>query len=139
LTLTALLALAGCASTNKPAPEPTVRITTEPALTPEQIASIEASVGIPPKPSAANRAAYLAALERINPELIEDRDPERLVDRGRDQCRDLTERGEDEWLWWVNQRVTSPDHPEGFGDVTAGKILTAIRKYICPNAPKETP
>jgi hypothetical protein len=49
---------------------PAPAVSTRAPLMPEQFASLEAGSDIPPKPNAKNSAAYLAALERINPELV---------------------------------------------------------------------
>lgn len=56
------------------------------------------------------------------------------MNRGRDQCASIKGFPGDEakWVWWANQRFTSPDHPDGFGDATATKIVKVVRKYICP-------
>lgn len=137
VAVTAVITVAGCSSTPNTTgtadPTPVSTATSEPPpLTSEQWASLEPKSNFPPQPSPRNAAAFLARLEAINPELVEDRDPDALVNRGLDECRDLKERPKGQWLTWVNTRFTSPEHPNGFDDGTAGKVLAAVRKYICP-------
>jgi uncharacterized protein DUF732 len=112
----------------------------EPALpvTPAPTANADAvdPAAPPPKPDAANEAAYLAALKRISPELVAGHDEATMVNRGRDVCTSVQQWPDDnsKLLRSANQRFTSPLHPEGFGDATASKILAAVRTYICPTA-----
>ncbi|WP_309238181.1 hypothetical protein [Actinoplanes aureus] len=100
------------------------------------IAEAEKAAGIPPKPSDEIAAKYLAALRKINPEIVGDTDPERLIDRGRDQCVTIKSFPDepDKVLMFTNTRFSSPDHPNGLGDATAKKINKVIVKYICPKA-----
>jgi hypothetical protein len=130
------LPLAGCGTTDRASPPqaPAMTTSTQRPLSPAEFASIMAGQpdDFPSPPDQQHRDGYLAALRSINLELTEDRAPDALVNRGLDQCRDLKERPSDEWLTWVNTRFTSPEHPNGFDDVTAGKVLAAVRKYICP-------
>lgn len=87
---------------------------------------------IPPVPDASKTAAYLAALEDINPEILEGGPSDALVARGRDQCTDIKQRPKSTWAWWADQRFNSPEHPDGFGQPTADRIIAVARKYICP-------
>jgi hypothetical protein len=98
------------------------------------IAAAEKAAGIPPYPNDETVAKYLTALKKINPEILEGRDPERIVDRGRDQCVTIKSFPDepDKVLTFTNTRFSSPDHPNGFGDATAKKINKVIVKYICP-------
>ncbi|MFI5937856.1 hypothetical protein [Actinoplanes sp. NPDC051494] len=131
----AVLAVTGCTSESGQTPPAATKapIPTKP-IDQEAMEQALADAGIPPKPDAVTSSKYLAALKRINPELVEDRDPASLIDRGRDQCNSIKSFPDDEakWLWWTNQRFTSPEHPEGFGDATAAKILDVVRTHICP-------
>ncbi|RGC68419.1 hypothetical protein C5N14_13615 [Micromonospora sp. MW-13] len=127
----AVIALAGCGSSEK---TPEAASTTPGALSSEAIAKAEEAAGIPPKPDQATADAYLAALRKIDPEIVGDKDPDRIIDRGRDQCSSIKEWPDDEakLIKFANTRFTSPDHPEGFGATKAKKINEVVRKYICP-------
>jgi hypothetical protein len=124
-------ALAGCGGSEE-APEATK--TTPGGLSAEARAKAEAAAGIPPKPDQATADAYLAALRKIDPEIVGDKDPERIIDRGRDQCRTIKDfpDDQDKVLMFANTRFTSPDNPNGFGDATAKKINAVVKKYLCP-------
>lgn len=121
-TLT-VLALAGCGTDDQAA-----------APTSQPTASEAAPQGAPPAPDAATQKAYLAALRKIDPNIVGDKEPKALVDRGRDQCASIAEWPNDKakLISITNQRFTSPDHPDGFGKAKAEKILAAVRTYICP-------
>lgn len=96
--------------------------------------SAGALAGIPPKPSPQNRAAFLAALNRIDPDIIGNKDPDRIIGRGRDQCSSVKNRPDDQayLVRTTNIRFTAPDHPGGFGEARAALILKAVRRYLCP-------
>lgn len=141
LVIFVVFAVTGCSSTPSPtdttvgtvAASPTA--STKAPLTPEEYESLMAGTpdNFPAAPDQEHRAGYLAALEEVNPELVEDRDPDALINRGIDQCRDLKERPKGQWLMWVKTRFGSPEHPDGFDDATSAKVLAVIRKYICPS------
>ncbi|MBB2946520.1 hypothetical protein FB565_006288 [Actinoplanes lutulentus] len=100
----------------------------------EEIAEAEEAAAIPPKPDDETAAKYLAALEEIDPEILK-REPERLIDRGREQCSTIKRfsGNPDKILQYANLRFTSPEHPNGFGDATANEINTVIVKHLCPD------
>ena len=130
-----VLVLAGC-STAAPAEPPTVEAPAPaPSINPSVLADLLAESNIPPPPSSRNAAMFLVALEAINPELLEDRHSEALINRGRDQCATIKDWPGDEgkWVWWAEQRFTSPAHPQGLGPATAKRVIAAARKYICPS------
>lgn len=79
-------------------------------------------------------AAYLAALRRIDPDIVGKKSPDTIVDRGRNQCDSISKWPDDEQklIEHVNVRFTAPGHPDGFGDAKAKKILKVVRKYVCP-------
>ncbi|MFF5079422.1 hypothetical protein ACFY36_20385 [Actinoplanes sp. NPDC000266] len=126
--------LAGCGDTEQ-APE-AIPTTTSPQAKANAIAAAEKAAGIPPKPDDKTAAAYIAALRKINPDIVGDKDLDRIIDRGRDQCVSIKEFTDDEAkvLKFANSRFTSPDHPEGFGNATAKKINLVVKKYICPGS-----
>lgn len=90
--------------------------------------------GIPPTPSAEDQAAYIAALNAIDPAIVGDKDEARIVGRGRDQCSSVRESPDDQakLIDLTNRRFTAPDHPDGFGPEKAAQILAVVRQYICP-------
>ncbi|GIF14894.1 hypothetical protein FHX34_103604 [Actinoplanes teichomyceticus] len=94
-------------------------------------ASLEAQLGFPPKPDAQTAQAYLADLRAIDPALVAG-DPESLVNRGRDQCRDLKARPEKEWAKVAGQRFSTPQAPQGVGEATATRIIQVVRTRLCP-------
>lgn len=89
--------------------------------------------GLPPAPDAATQDAYVAALKKIDPDIVGDKDTRALVNRGRDTCTTIAEtQDEAELIAATNQRFTAPGHPDGFGEAKAKRILAAVRQYICP-------
>lgn len=90
--------------------------------------------GIPPTPDKATQDAYIAALKAIDPDIVGDKDPKSIVNRGRDQCGAIKEWPDDEakLIESTNRRFTSPSHPEGFGPEKAKRILAVVREHICP-------
>ncbi|WKU03747.1 hypothetical protein [Micromonospora sp. HUAS LYJ1] len=124
-------ALAGCGSSED---APQAAPTTPGGLSSEAIEKAEEAAGIPPKPDQKTAEAYLAALRKIDPEIVGDKDPDRIIDRGRDQCSTIKGFPDDQAkvIMFVNTRFTSPDHPDGFGDAKAKKINEVVKKYICP-------
>ncbi|TDD90789.1 hypothetical protein E1298_12835 [Actinomadura rubrisoli] len=101
------------------------------AQAPKREAPIE--TGIPPSPGARARAAYLAALQAIDPEIVHGK-PDKAIDRGRNQCTSVKSRPGDRayLLKTTNIRFTAPGHSQGFGAAKAQRILKAVRAYICP-------
>ncbi|WP_066359838.1 DUF732 domain-containing protein [Herbidospora mongoliensis] len=126
LALVGLLAVvlaAGCGTVTEPAAAPS-----------DAIASAEADIGIPPAPDTDTQAKFIAALEAIDPDIVHG-DEEKAVDRARNQCSSVKENPDEkaQLVKLTNQRFSSPDHPEGFGTAKATRILTAVRKHICPS------
>lgn len=122
-------ALTACGSTDtssKPSSSPT-------ALTAEQRASIAAAAGLAPEPKAAVRAAYLADLDAIDPDIVHGKD-DTAVDRGLNQCSSIKQGlKRDKLVELANARFSSPDHPDGHGTATAAKILDVVHKRLCPD------
>ncbi|GAA4588375.1 hypothetical protein BJY16_008543 [Actinoplanes octamycinicus] len=139
LVLTAVAALAvtltGCSSGSDSTIAPAAQNSPPPAAgqsQPDLRASMEAQLGFPPKPDAATAQAYLADLKTIDPSLVSSKDADTLVNRGRDQCRDLKVRPEKDWTATANQRFTTPDAPGGLGAAAAAKIIKVVRTRLCP-------
>ncbi|WP_433719833.1 hypothetical protein ACQP2Y_33445 [Actinoplanes sp. CA-051413] len=90
--------------------------------------------GMPPPPDRATAEAYVADLRQIDAAIVGDGDIRRLVDRGLNQCASVKEWPDDQakLVALTNQRFTAPDHPDGFGEATAARILEVVRKRICP-------
>jgi hypothetical protein len=89
---------------------------------------------VPPTPSAEVAAAYIAALKKIDPDIVGDKDPKAIVNRGRSQCGSIKQHPDDEQrlVDLTLKRFTAPGHPDGFGQVKGKKILAVVRTHICP-------
>ncbi|SCL16327.1 hypothetical protein GA0074692_6863 [Micromonospora pallida] len=132
VAVVAAIALAGCGSSEE-TPEATP--TTPGAISSEAVEKALEAAGIPPKPDQKTADAYLAALRKIDPDIVGDKDPDRIIDRGRDQCRTIKDWPNDEAkvIMFANTRFTSPDQPNGFGEAKAKKINEVVRKHLCPS------
>ncbi|MGW0134841.1 hypothetical protein [Streptomyces sp. NPDC003299] len=89
-------------------------------------------LGYPPEPDAATAAAFIKALNAIDPDIVHGKD-EKALDRGANTCRtikDTPDRAKQ--IDQTNQRWSSPTHPDGHGLATAAKILDAAHKHLCP-------
>ncbi|HKX69891.1 MAG TPA: hypothetical protein VJM75_01630 [Acidimicrobiales bacterium] len=108
--------------------------TSPPELTDEQRASIAADAGLPPTPNAADWAAYINALDAIDPDIVHGKE-DKAVSRGINTCSSLKRYPGDrtKQVNFTKQRFTSPTHPEGRDTATAAKILDAAHKHICPD------
>ncbi|WP_143232829.1 hypothetical protein [Actinoplanes regularis] len=129
------VSLAGCSSGSDSTIAPAAKNSEAPAdarSQPELRASMEAQLGFPPKPDAETAQAFLADLKGIDPALVASQNADSLVNRGRDQCRDLKARPQSEWVTVANQRFVTPEAPKGLGDATASKIITVVRTRLCP-------
>ncbi|BCJ41059.1 hypothetical protein GCM10010168_46430 [Actinoplanes ianthinogenes] len=127
--------LAGCSSGSDSTIAPAAQNSPPPVSgqsQPDLRASMEAQLGFPPKPDERTTQAYLADLKSIDPALVSSGDPAALVNRGRDQCRDLKVRPEKDWTAAANQRFTTPQAPEGLGAAAAARIITVVRTRLCP-------
>ncbi|MBP0932060.1 DUF732 domain-containing protein [Streptomyces sp. KCTC 0041BP] len=137
LAAASLLALTGCseAVTSKPKPDAKVGAPTsapQSSTAPEALSSAAAAAGIPPSPAPEQRTIYLAALNKIDPEIVNGKD-DKAISRGLSQCqsmkdqKDPTKRVES-----TNRRFISPNHPDGFGPTKAAFILAAVQTNLCP-------
>lgn len=106
---------------------------TPPELTDEQRASIREANGLPPTPNPQDWAAYIKALNALDPDIVHGKE-EKAVSRGIDTCSALKRYPDDtaKQVKVTGQRFTSPTHPEGRDTATAQKILAAAHKHICP-------
>lgn len=97
------------------------------------IAPAEAAAGIPPKPDAATRQSYIAALTAIDPDIVHGKE-DTAVSRGRDQCSSIKQWPNDQakLVDLTQKRFTSPDHPDGFGPAESTRILAAVHEFLCP-------
>lgn len=102
-------------------------------LSPEQRARVRAEAGLPPSPDPETRTAYLAALDRIDPDIVHG-EPDRAVSRGLNQCGSIRQ-GHDrsKLVVLANGRFTSPDHPQGHGSAAAERILDVVHEHLCPD------
>lgn len=122
LAATALLTLAACSSSDdsKPPAPPTMPTAVD-------TASIEAGLGIPPKPVGAQRTAYLAAIKAVDPSLVAD--PDKAIDAGRNQCMQLHGGAKNE-DHLAAERFGNDAHP--LTDAQGKAINTALRATLCP-------
>ena len=123
--------LTACSSTpeaNDPMPTASA-----PTLTDEQRASIREANGLPPTPNPSDWAAYIKALDALDPDIVHGKE-EKAVSRGIDTCSAFKRYPDDtaQQVKVTGQRFTSPTHPEGRDQATAEKILDAAHKHICP-------
>jgi hypothetical protein len=133
IAVTALaVCLTGCSSGSKSTIAPAAQNSAAVRSQPDLRASMEAQLGFPPRPDATTAQAYLADLKTIDPRLVASQDADSLVNRGRDQCRDLKARPAKEWVTVANQRFVTPQEPTGLGEPTAEKIIKVVRARLCP-------
>lgn len=106
----------------------------EPEVSADDMATVQAAVGIPAEPDQATADAYIEALNAINPAIVGG-DSEKAIDRGRDLCSTISANPDrPAQVESANQRFTSPDHPEGWGPELAVQILDVVHQYLCPEA-----
>jgi hypothetical protein len=136
--LTVAIAAAGltaCSSdkdTSTPAAKtpPPAAAPSAPASSNKPLASAEAKNGIPPKPDAATQAKYIAALNAIDPAVVNGKE-DRAVSRGRDTCGTAHSFPKDhaKVVDTTRQRFSGAKQ---FNTAQAEKILTAVQKHLCP-------
>lgn len=131
VTALTMLGLAACGGqpASEPAPSTTQSSTGDPVMS-----SAAAAAGIPPKPDEATAQAYLADLRAIDPAIVDEDNPSKTINRGRDQCSTVKASPGDQakLIDFTNKRFTAPGHSDGFGPEKAERILAAVRKHICP-------
>jgi hypothetical protein len=123
LAAAALLTLAACNGSDDDSKTPAPPKTS----TAVDTASINADLGIPPKPVGAKRTAYLAAIKAVDPTLVTD--PDKAIDAGRNQCMELHGgvKNEDHV---AAERFGNDAHP--LTDAQGKAINTALRATLCP-------
>ncbi|MFI6152736.1 hypothetical protein ACIBCA_08585 [Kitasatospora sp. NPDC051170] len=89
--------------------------------------------GLPGKPDADLTAKLVAALDAIDPAIVDGK-PGQAVERARSQCQAIFQFPKDKQKLTdlADQRFTSPQHPQGLGPETAAKINDALRSTLCP-------
>ncbi|MER6203749.1 DUF732 domain-containing protein [Streptomyces sp. NPDC001586] len=139
LAAAACLALTGCSDADadhagmsdegKPAassPAP------QQSTVPESPGSPASAAGIPPSPAPAQRTIYLAALNKIDPEIVNGND-DKAIARGLSQCQSMKdEKDPTKRVESTNRRFIGPNHPDGFGPTKAAFILAAVQTNLCP-------
>ncbi|MER6449245.1 DUF732 domain-containing protein [Streptomyces venezuelae] len=137
-TAAALLALTSCSSSADPAHKGTnggenvPATSTAPTVNPSAAASAAAAAGIPPSPAPAQRAAYLAALNTIDPEIVNGKD-DKAVSRGLSQCQSMKdEKDPAKRIASAEKRFIGPTHPDGFGPTKSALIVAAVQVNLCP-------
>ncbi|MFF4448752.1 DUF732 domain-containing protein [Streptomyces sp. NPDC001502] len=137
LAAAGLLALTGCSGAVTSEPKPDDKIAASPSasqssIAPEALSSAAAAAGIPPSPAPEQRAIYLAALNKIDPEIVDGKD-DKAVSRGLSQCQSMKdEKDPTKRVESTNRRFISPNHPDGFGPTKAAFILAAVQTNLCP-------
>ncbi len=88
---------------------------------------IEKDAGIPPEPAGAKRAALIAALKAVDPQIVADED--KAISNARNQCQALHNGGQKP-DYFATQRFGNDQHP--VGEANGKLISTALRKTLCP-------
>ncbi|OII63787.1 hypothetical protein BJP40_02595 [Streptomyces sp. CC53] len=133
-----LAALTGCSSASEPeqpAAAPSQAPAAEaPSTSAEDKAKAREAAGLPPSPEPQPRAAFLAALNALEPDLVHGKD-DKAISRGLDTCSALKRHPGDrsKQIEVTAKRWTSPDHPEGRSLPTAEKVLDLSHKHLCPD------
>ncbi|MEE1806776.1 hypothetical protein [Streptomyces sp. BE133] len=125
LAAVTVLALAACSveqkDVNKAEPSSSAPADTGKSSTAEKAA------GIPDAPTGADRAAYLAAIKKVDPRIVEDE--ERAIDAGRNQCSSLANPS-DKIDWAAAQRFGNDMRP--LTDAQGKQLNEALRATLCP-------
>ncbi|MFE0762608.1 DUF732 domain-containing protein [Streptomyces smyrnaeus] len=106
---------------SKPSPS------TTPKVDKSHRADAEKAAGIPPKPTGADRAAYLRAIAAVDPALTAE--PEKAIDAGRNQCSAL-DGGASRVDYLAAQRFGNDAHP--LTDAQGAELNKALRGTLCP-------
>ncbi|MER5418134.1 DUF732 domain-containing protein [Streptomyces virginiae] len=114
-----LLALTGCSEVVTSEPKADDKVAASPSASQSSIAPEQ-------------RAIYLAALNTIDPEIVNGKD-DKAVSRGLSQCQSMKdEKDPTKRVESTNRRFISPNHPDGFGPTKAAFILAAVQTNLCP-------
>ena len=100
----------------------------------QELAEALEEMGYPPEADAATEAAYIDALDAIDPRIDKD-DLDGAVSRGRDTCRTIYNNPDDRDLQieQTNSRFSHPEAPDGWGLDTAEQILNVVHEHLCPD------
>lgn len=90
-------------------------------------AAAEEAAGIPPAPTGPDRAAYLAAVKKVDARIVEDE--EKAIDAGRNQCASLAGGGQ-KLDWAAAQRFGNDTRP--LTDAQGKQLNAALRATLCP-------
>ncbi|MFE9933201.1 DUF732 domain-containing protein [Streptomyces sp. NPDC005533] len=136
LAAAGLLALTGCSGAVTSEPKPDDKVSAPPAASQSSISpdapSSAAAAGTPPSPAPEQRMIYLAALNKIDPEIVNG-DDEKAISRGLSQCQSMKdEKDPTKRVESTNRRFIGPNHPDGFGLTKAAFILAAVQTNLCP-------
>jgi hypothetical protein len=139
VTATLVLAITSTAcsgdSTDETSATPKASLSTSTGeLSEDQKADIREANGLPPTPSPAEWAAYIKALDAVDPDIVHGKE-DKAISRGIDTCSTFKRYPGDtaQQIKATRQRFTSPTHPEGRTAETAQLILDAAHTHICPN------
>ncbi|OII64602.1 hypothetical protein BJP40_19890 [Streptomyces sp. CC53] len=134
-----LATLTGCSSSSEPeqpAAAPSQAPAAEaPSISAEDKAKAREAAGLPPKPDAATRQAFLDALNAIDPRIVDGKD-EKAVSRGLNQCSSIKNSPDDKaklaqlalGRFTVTSRLPEISTPE-----TGAKINDVAHRHLCPD------
>lgn len=133
-----LLALTACGTEATPDPAAPVQgkpATTPATLSPDAKASARAAAGLPPEPTAETRAAYLAALNAIDPRIIKPGKEDQAVSRGANQCMSIKNtKDEAKLATTALERFTVDTRLPNIANATTGKAINkAVHTHLCPD------
>ncbi|MEU5160642.1 hypothetical protein AB0G74_13675 [Streptomyces sp. NPDC020875] len=139
--LTAALLLTGTACSLETSPEPTKTIRPPTTATPpvkepsaEDLAKAREAAGLPPKPDATVAAAYIAALNAIDPRIVKTGKEDQAISRGLNQCGSIkSAKDKSELPQQALDRFTIGTRlPDIATPATGTAILAAVHKNLCP-------
>lgn len=135
LAAAGLFTLTACSSASTDPTPAAPSVSSAPSPAPSSTVDMEAirsAAGIPPSPAPAQRAAYLAALNKIDPEIVNGKD-DKAVSRGLNQCQAMqNQKDPAKRVESANGRFISPNHPDGFGTTKSALIIAAVQANLCP-------
>lgn len=121
VVLTAVIALAGCSSSDDGTDDPP---TSKSPMSQEDRDEALADAGIPPVPNGATRTALLDVLRSIDPAIVEDED--KAVDAARNQCSAING-GSSKADWTAAQRFSYDGNEVSEAD---GKLINEALKAL---------
>lgn len=128
-----LLTLTACGSSTE---EDTVDAApTQSALSKADLDKAREAAGLPPEPDEATAAAYIDALNAIDPRIVKPGKDDQAVSRGLNQCSSIkTTKDRDKLIELTLSRFTIDSRlPDISNADTGGKVLDTVHKHLCPD------